>query len=252
MHFRLICTVNCINFCWSISPPRSFDFMEFKCLARPCQLQQCLICVRSGGRQLLRLPQWPAQPHTQPCLPGSAGSLHISVSRSQAQAASSKSENKHPLPHIWSIACGFEEMKIYGDREHIFVSNENQIFLKCQHLHAGKMRNGKARNKFCWYLWEKVGQTFASCYLAHKYCMAGIGSHCFCVYTGSKVSMISEISPVQKPTCSWGTRPHAGSSLQEQGLSLSDHHKFQKRIKLRVNALDKFSLPFYPVWYISC
>lgn len=105
---------------------------------------------------------------------------------------------KHPLPHVWSLASGFEEMKIYRDRERIFVSNENQTLLKCQHLHAEKRRNGKTRNKFCRYLWEKVGQAFASCYLAHKYCMVGLGSHWFCVSTGPKGSTMAESSAAHK------------------------------------------------------
>lgn len=144
-------------------------------------------------------------PATHPAMPGRHCWLPAQLCLQSTGTASSKSENKHPLPHVWSIAPGFEEMKIYGGREHIFVSNENQTFLKCWCLHAEKMRNGKARNKFCWYLWEKVGQVFVSCYLAHKYCMAGIGRHCFCVSTGPKGSMMSEFSSAHKPTLSWDT-----------------------------------------------
>lgn len=75
-------------------------------------------------------------------------------------------------------------MKIYRDKYSTFVSNQNQTFLKCQHFHAKKRRNGKIINKFSiGTQGDKVGQAFASCYLACKYCMARIvGIYIFCFY----------------------------------------------------------------------
>lgn len=158
MHLRLIYTVNCINFCWSISPSKSlvsWDSSAWQELASGTSILFVFevepgSCSGSLNDQSSHTPSDVCQAPLAPC---TFLSPHCPDHRQSQLLPNQKI--KHPLPHVWGIASGFERMKIYRDREFIFVSNENQTFLKRQHLHAEKRRIGKARNEFCWYLREK-------------------------------------------------------------------------------------------------
>lgn len=231
--------------------------MGLKCLARACQWYQYFICVWSGTRQLLRQPQWPVQPHTQGCLPGTAGSLHISVSmlsRPQAESASSKPENKTPTSSCLRHSLWFWKNENLQRQRIYFCFEWKPNIFETPTSSCREKENRQGKKLILLVFEREVYQAFASCYLAHKYCMAGTGSHCFCVSTGQKLPCSQKFPQYISP-------PSAGAPGFMQGAHFRNRVQvFQiiinseegNGIKVRVNAPDMSSLLFYPVWYIPC